>query len=166
MIQCKHCNEKINIKDKKRKFCNRSCSAKFNNKFKRKKRGKRKCENCKCVFQLTSKNFRNKNCDTCAKGNLYLIKTSLDEILDDKTRRLFLIRKFGHQCQICKNTTWNGKKIPLQLDHIDGKANNNTAENLRILCPNCHAQTPTFAGRNVGNGTRYKRNEKYQERKN
>ena len=39
----------------------------------------------------------------------------------------------------------NGKKITLQLDHIDGDNNNNKLENLRFLCPNCHSQTETHS---------------------
>lgn len=42
---------------------------------------------------------------------------------------------------------WNGKPLTLQLDHINGVWNDNRRENLRILCPNCHAQTETFSGK-------------------
>jgi len=55
---------------------------------------------------------------------------------------------FEHQCSWCKGRTWLGKEIPLELDHIDGDNENNNLENLRLLCPNCHAQTPTYRGRN------------------
>lgn len=48
---------------------------------------------------------------------------------------------------------WNGGKLTLQLDHIDGDKFNNLRENLQILCPNCHAQTKTFA--NNGAKKRY-----------
>ena len=49
---------------------------------------------------------------------------------------------------------WNGKPLTLQVDHIDGDRFNNVLENLRFLCPNCHAQTETF-GRTKGTGIRY-----------
>lgn len=46
------------------------------------------------------------------------------------------------------NGTWMGKKISLELDHIDGNNKNNLISNLRYLCPNCHALTPTYRGKN------------------
>ena len=45
---------------------------------------------------------------------------------------------------------WNGEPLVLQLDHRDGDTENNRRRNLRVLCPNCHSQTKTFAGRNCG----------------
>jgi hypothetical protein len=42
-----------------------------------------------------------------------------------------------------------GRPIPLELDHIDGHHWNNSLDNLRLLCPNCHAQTPTYKARNI-----------------
>lgn len=44
---------------------------------------------------------------------------------------------------------WNGKPLRLQIDHIDGDIVNNLPDNLRFLCPNCHAQTPTFGSGNI-----------------
>lgn len=54
------------------------------------------------------------------------------------------------RCSRCGIDRWQGRKAPLQLDHIDGDPTNNQRENLRLLCPNCHAQTPTYCGRNIG----------------
>lgn len=65
----------------------------------------------------------------------------------------------------CWQCGWDKKhasdnKCPLEVDHIDGDSNNNRPENLRLLCPNCHALTPTYKNRNKGHG-RHKRRERY-----
>lgn len=55
----------------------------------------------------------------------------------------------GSQCEKCGiSPTWNGKALVLQLDHINGISDDHRLENLRFLCPNCHSQTATYAGRN------------------
>lgn len=55
-----------------------------------------------------------------------------------------------YSCGICGNTgIWNNKPLTLQVDHINGMPNDNRIENLRWLCPNCHAQTSTWAGKNI-----------------
>ena len=56
-----------------------------------------------------------------------------------------------HRCEICKITEWMGKPVPVELDHIDGNRYNNDLSNLRVLCPNCHAQTDTYSGKNIKN---------------
>ena len=62
-----------------------------------------------------------------------------------RLRRANLLKEI---CADCGNEgNHNGKSLQLQLDHINGDSTNNTLENLRWLCPNCHSQTPTFAGR-------------------
>jgi len=53
-----------------------------------------------------------------------------------------------HQCECCGITEWNGQPAPLELDHINGINYDNRLENLRLLCPNCHAQTETYRGKN------------------
>ncbi|MGE0542259.1 MAG: HNH endonuclease [Dehalococcoidia bacterium] len=55
-----------------------------------------------------------------------------------------------NQCAICGISEWCGKPLTLHLDHINGKNNDDRLENLRLLCPNCHSQTDTYCGGNVG----------------
>lgn len=54
------------------------------------------------------------------------------------------------QCEGCLLYEWCGEPVPLELDHIYGDRADNRPENLRLLCPNCHALTPTYRGRNIG----------------
>lgn len=65
-------------------------------------------------------------------------------------RRLLQERVLAAVCQACGRDTWEGGPIPLELDHVNGDRTDNRLENLRLLCPNCHARTPTYRGRNIG----------------
>lgn len=66
-----------------------------------------------------------------------------------------------YKCEECGISEWLGNPLSLQLEHIDGNHLNNSFENLKILCPNCHSQTKTFAGRNIDHS-----NSKRQQRLN
>ena len=64
----------------------------------------------------------------------------------------YILEKQNYQCDSCSISEWNGSKIILELDHIDGNSTNNAENNLRCLCPNCHSQTSTYKAKNKGNG--------------
>jgi hypothetical protein len=85
-------------------------------------------------------------------------KIPLVEILDGKHPsyqsnklriRLFKENIKQEKCEKCELTEWLGKKISLEVDHKDGNPFNHKLSNLQILCPNCHAQTETYRGKNI-----------------
>ena len=55
-----------------------------------------------------------------------------------------------HLCENCKKKEWCGKPIPLELHHVNGIKSDLRIENLQLLCPNCHAITDNYRGRNIG----------------
>lgn len=75
------------------------------------------------------------------KESTYLNTTTLKE-------RLLKEGKLIYNCAICNINDWLNKKLSLQLDHINGDRYDNRLENLRLLCPNCHSQSDTYAGKN------------------
>jgi hypothetical protein len=64
-------------------------------------------------------------------------------------RRLIAAGVKENRCEKCGITDWQGEPLSMALHHLNGDGLDNRLENLSLLCPNCHAQTPNFAGRNV-----------------
>lgn len=54
-----------------------------------------------------------------------------------------------HICERCGNSEWEGQPIPLEVHHINGDKTKNELSNLQLLCPNCHALTSTYRGKNI-----------------
>mgnify|MGYP000402567859 CR=1 FL=1 len=64
-------------------------------------------------------------------------------------KRLVSENYMKYECACCFNKgIWQNIELTLQLDHINGINDDHRIENLRFLCPNCHSQTSTYAGRN------------------
>ena len=79
--------------------------------------------------------------------NLLTIGSNYNRV--DLKRRLIEEDLLENKCYECGSLPiWNSLPLSLQLDHINGVANDNRLENLRLLCPNCHSQTATFTGKN------------------
>ena len=77
--------------------------------------------------------------------------------------RDYLDEAQGGRCAICgSGCTWNGVRLSLIIDHIDGDPGNDRRENLRLICPNCDSQLPTYKARNRGRG-RFHRRQRYRD---
>jgi len=74
-------------------------------------------------------------------------------LVSDSVKR-FLREKYQNKCCLCEWSKVNPKTgvAPLVADHIDGNWQNNIESNLRLICPNCDALNPTYAGLNRGSG--------------
>lgn len=82
--------------------------------------------------------------------DLILVENSKYNNTSNLKARLVKEGILNYSCAICNNLgEWNGAKLSLQLDHINGINNDNRIDNLRILCPNCHSQTDNYAGKNI-----------------
>lgn len=174
---CHHCNEKLDYKKRHNKFCNKSCSAQHNNlgvcrnprkrplTLNRDKKGRRVCE---CELCLKPISYNGTCCFECSNIKKWLkIKNEIEltGIAPYKvTAKRYITEKYGCQCSQCGLSEWRGDRLGLILDHMNGNPYDWNITNLRLLCPNCDSQTPTFKGRNKGNG-RHTRRERYKEGK-
>lgn len=167
--KCLCCDEEFSsLISEERKFCNHSCSAIFNNKLKVKDR---KCLNCEKVFERKKGWSTRRYCDTKCQAEYYrkqkfeLIEGG-DASLSTSWYKKYLIHKHGEKCMECgwcEVSKYSGN-VPIELEHIDGDSENNSLENLKLLCPNCHSLTPIYKALNAGNG-RHSRRKRYEEGK-
>ena len=142
------------------KFCCRSCGISYNNKISPKRiKRKKECKFCKKEFHaLNSSNqiYCTRQCWTDHKTHIIETEGFPQSWNSNDRIRKYLKQKHGNFCMICGQSgdDWNGKPMTLIVDHIDGKSNNNQLDNLRIVCPNCDSQLPTYKAKNKGNSSR------------
>lgn len=111
------------------------------------------------MFKLIKRKIKEYNVDTShfdAKHNIQ--KIPLDKILVKNSlfnrghlkKRLLKLNLLKNECSICElRGVWQNKPIIMILDHINGDSCDHRLENLRMVCPNCASQLPTFSGRNM-----------------
>ena len=184
--QCKQCNQQFERLPKdigQNVFCNKSCSAKYNNSKRILK--KYKCDPEIKIKLITNDNStsikRTKNCKFCntefiiqhQKTQIYCsskcrsleYRTEIYKRITSgevnghasKTMRQYLLSLRGQKCEMCGITEWGGKPLVVVMDHINGNSSDNSLTNLRLICSNCDTLTPTYKCRNKGNGRAYRR---------
>lgn len=127
---CQECGKTFKSRDANRKFCSNECSSKYRN-----KEFLKKWNNRELILNPNS---------------------TLPKVI-----RNFLFEKAHYKCEECGFEGYNRatNNTILQIHHIDGNSGNNIIENLRVLCPNCHAMTENYMALNKGNSARDKRYE-------
>lgn len=162
---CLACNEPISFKDRLwNVYCSSSCSASTNNRLRRREQT---CLYCgkKFGYRTALSAYCSVKCHKQMEWEIRKRNAiSSDNLKNRNTAKRFLFEEFGIKCVICGLTEWCGQVIPLVCDHIDGNSDNWSISNCRMICCNCDAQTPTYKGKNKGNG-RHSRRIRYREGK-
>ncbi len=173
---CAYCNTALEYAKRKNRFCDKSCAAKLNNQSRNRHEGRDTGHPCAaCGTKVsTNRTYCTAICRTNARAlkveatisNSTLQDTPKQSRVSTKRVRKFLIELRGSKCENCGWSELNpaSNTVPIEMDHIDGDSENNSIDNLRLLCPNCHSLTPTYKNLNRGKG-RQKRRDRYAQGK-
>lgn len=155
MPYCLSCNEEHDGTFASGKYCSRSCSNRRNiidrisvnksisNSLKN-YYSKLSLEDKKRIYGISGHKISSLKQE---KSKLERLNKTTEELkFSQRKRKVF--EEQNNICLHCGISNWLGKNLTFELDHIDGNKHNNIRSNLRVLCPNCHSQTPTWRGRN------------------
>lgn len=154
-----HCNDttknKATISQKHRRTMKSSES------FKQEiKKVKDFCPSCQNPLLKNNTKYCSNKCQrnyTFTKEYSLWIKGELKRIIGVAWLKKAVTHLHGYKCSCCNLESWMESLIVLELDHINGDSTDNSVENLRLLCPNCHSQTPTYKAKNKGRGRSFRR---------
>lgn len=151
--RCAGCNQALPYENRKQLFCGHSCRATHYN-LANSKKITWACAGCgklKTTLPHKKKTYCGNKCQGTRITEDMLVKFNQGFVKNRPTIKRLLVHLHGHSCFNCKLTDWQGVKIPLEVHHV-GDVANNLPSNLQLLCPNCHALTPNWKGKNKGNG--------------
>lgn len=169
--RCAFCNSFLCYEKRTYKFCNHSCAASFNNlgvvRNPRKVERRTHCLKCNIRILGSGRFYCSRRCNNAHKKDNFKDKFT-EAFLSNSLKpggsttraiRKHLIRTVGERCQECG---WARRhkvtgRVPVEVHHRDGNAENNRPDNVRLLCPGCHSLTPTFRNLNKGKGRAYRR---------
>lgn len=154
-LHCEMCGVELPYEQRKNRFCSKRCSGRRQRPRPAIEDG-RMCRGCKTNPPKWDHKYL-AFCQACIDAKLIYQRVTVETAVTDRARRRLLLKVRPHRCDICGTVEWMGQPVPLEMDHIDGNSDHNGDSNLRLLCPNCHAQTPTHKGRNRGKGGRRQR---------
>lgn len=169
---CSWCGSQISyLKRNNTGFCCRSCSAQASNTKRAETRKSWNYSVCciSCNEKISDTYTNRKYCNRkCQQDYNFEIRFrdwyECGQFFDNPFIRKCLAVWKGYQCEHCGISEWNGKPIVLEVEHINGNSEDSSPNNVCLLCPNCHSQTPTYKAKNIGNG-RHSRRLRYQEGK-
>jgi len=127
------------------------------------------------IWQLNSEHFTGQGWNVGMRYKPIKNKIPLDEILIENSsylssnnlkNRLILEGFKEKKCECCGLSDWLKSNITLELHHINGRNLDNRIENLQLLCPNCHSQTPNHRGNNKKSEKKIFKNNEYAKFKN
>lgn len=106
----------------------------------------------KFISKTAEQRYCSRSCSNRGRvGISYKIGQPNNKYLNRQRNYAKLVEIYGEHCKFCNiGPEWQDEPLVLQVDHIDGDSKNNSIDNLRILCPNCHSQTETFGAKNIG----------------
>ena len=156
MNNCKKCGNEFEPIKGLKSYCSLSCRNSRNwseaDKIKKSKSAKKSVK-VKEANKINANNperikkYKQKVKENRERKITQIIETPFEE-LSWSDKRIKIYHEQSCKCNNCKNDKWQGEDIPLELEHKDGNHFNDERNNLELLCPNCHALTDTWRGRN------------------